>query len=75
MSLFDARRQNEMQVCGVHIAVRQNRILSQDGKGCDNTSFSGPALAADNDHFFHLGLSCPRQFTVGNFRNFSSWSF
>jgi hypothetical protein len=43
----------QVQVCCVHICVTQHALLCYRSKGCSQTGFSGAALAALYDVFFH----------------------
>jgi hypothetical protein len=47
MPFPDTRREDEMQIRGVHIAIGEHRKPGKNGKGGRNTRLAGPSLAAD----------------------------
>ena len=49
-------RENERQICGVDIAIGDDRALGEAGKSRGDTGLAGTTLATENNKFFHCSM-------------------
>ncbi len=47
------RRENEMKVGGIDVAVGQNGVAGQNGEAGENGRLAGAALAGNDNEFLH----------------------
>jgi hypothetical protein len=59
MTLHNGGREEQMQVCGIHIRIAKNLSPCQRCKGSHNTGFPRSAFSTDDDKLFHWLPSLP----------------
>jgi hypothetical protein len=53
LDLQRPRREDQVKIGGVHIAISEHLPIRQGGEGGDQARLARPALAAEDDHLLH----------------------